>query len=64
MKRDLQKAYSHIRLSAPKQSEGKPIPRQLEAIRAFCEAHGLVLNEKLILPDLGVSAFHGDNSNK
>ncbi len=53
-------AYSYIRFSSPAQMKGDSLRRQLEAARAYAEAHGLLLDESL--QDLGVSGFRGKNA--
>ncbi|MEO5344728.1 MAG: recombinase family protein, partial [Gammaproteobacteria bacterium SHHR-1] len=37
-------AYSYIRFSSPIQMQGNSLRRQLDAARAYAEAHGLVLD--------------------
>lgn len=51
------KAYSYIRFSSAQQAKGDSLRRQTEATRAYCEQHGLVLDEAML--DLGLSAFKG-----
>lgn len=51
------KAYSYIRFSSVQQAKGDSLRRQTEATRAYCEHHGLVLDEAML--DLGLSAFKG-----
>ncbi len=51
------KAYSYIRFSSAQQAKGDSLRRQTEATRAYCEHHGLVLDEAML--DLGLSAFKG-----
>src|SRR4051794_20458292 len=55
------RAYSYIRFSHPKQSEGGSLKRQLRQTEAYCKRKGLTLDTSLTLRDLGVSAFRGDN---
>jgi DNA invertase Pin-like site-specific DNA recombinase len=55
-------AYSYIRFSHPSQAEGDSLRRQTEAARAYCLRRGWTLDESLIRPDLGVSAFRGRNA--
>ncbi|MFZ0254082.1 MAG: recombinase family protein, partial [Gammaproteobacteria bacterium] len=54
-------AYSYIRFSTPDQLKGDSLRRQLELSRNYAEQHGLILDDKLKLRDIGVSAFKGDN---
>jgi len=54
------KAYSYIRFSTPQQLKGDSLRRQLEASRAYAEAHNLILDDSL--RDIGVSAFKGKNA--
>ncbi len=58
------RAYSYIRFSTPEQAEGDSLRRQLEASIAYAEEHGLILDDKLNMRDLGVSAFRGANIEK
>src|SRR4051812_26452702 len=55
------RAYSYIRFSAARQADGGSLDRQLRQTLAYCERHGLELDDSLSLSDLGVSAFRGDN---
>lgn len=55
-------AFSYVRFSRPEQLKGDSLRRQVEATKAFCERHGLTLDESLTLQDLGVSAFRGKNA--
>ena len=54
------KAYSYIRFSTPQQLKGDSLRRQLEASRAYAEAHDMVLDDSL--RDIGISAFKGKNA--
>jgi len=54
------KAYSYIRFSSPQQLKGDSLRRQLEASRAYAEAHDMILDDSL--RDIGVSAFKGKNA--
>ncbi|MDX8408355.1 MAG: recombinase family protein, partial [Mariprofundaceae bacterium] len=54
------KAYSYIRFSSPQQLKGDSLRRQLEASRAYAEAHDMILDDSL--RDIGVSAFNGKNA--
>jgi DNA invertase Pin-like site-specific DNA recombinase len=54
-------AYSYLRMSTDLQLKGDSRRRQLEASRAYAEAHGLELAEGSELEDIGVSAFKGAN---
>lgn len=53
------KAYSYIRFSTPEQEKGDSLRRQVEQSEAYCQAHGLTLDDSLRLTDRGLSAFHG-----
>jgi DNA invertase Pin-like site-specific DNA recombinase len=50
------RAYFYGRCSTDEQKSGRSIPRQREAAQAYCQRHGLVLNDREFL-DIGVSAF-------
>jgi DNA invertase Pin-like site-specific DNA recombinase len=52
-------AYSYIRFSTPDQLKGDSLRRQTEATAAWCERHGVALDTRTTLRDLGVSAFKG-----
>jgi len=54
-------AFSYLRMSTDPQVKGDSRRRQLEASRAYADAHGLDLAESAELEDIGVSAFRGDN---
>jgi len=54
------KAYSYIRFSTPQQLKGDSLRRQLEASRAYAEAHDMILDDSL--RDIGISAFKGKNA--
>lgn len=54
-------AYSYIRFSTPEQSKGGSLARQTEAANEYAAKHGLALDDKLNMSDLGVSAFSGKN---
>lgn len=55
------RAYSYIRFSTPEQAAGDSLRRQMEASIQYAKKHGLELDDKLNLRDLGLSAFRGDN---
>lgn len=57
-------AYSYIRFSTPEQIHGGSLKRQLERSMAYVEKHGLILDDKLNMRDLGVSAFRKANVEK
>jgi DNA invertase Pin-like site-specific DNA recombinase len=48
------RAYSYIRFSTPEQAKGSSLERQLEASMKYAEAHGLLLDDKLVYRDLGL----------
>lgn len=54
------RAYSYIRFSSERQTQGDSLRRQLALTRAWCEARGVELVEDY--RDLGVSAFRGRNA--
>ncbi|OWQ98255.1 recombinase family protein [Sphingopyxis witflariensis] len=56
------KVYSYTRFSTPEQAQGDSHRRQTEAARKWAEAKGLILDERLRLNDLGVSAYRGANA--
>lgn len=58
------RAYSYIRFSTPEQAHGDSLRRQLEDSIAYATSRGLILDEKLNMRDLGVSAFRGANVEK
>src|SRR5262245_48657898 len=49
-------AFSYIRFSHPKQSEGDSLRRQVALTREGCHRHKAALDESVTLPDLGKSA--------
>jgi DNA invertase Pin-like site-specific DNA recombinase len=55
------RVYSYTRFSTPEQAEGDSPRRQEAAAQAYAERHGLVLDSRLSISDLGVSAFMGAN---
>jgi DNA invertase Pin-like site-specific DNA recombinase len=55
------RVYSYTRFSTPEQAANDSARRQTEAARAWAKEHGLALDEKLSIADLGVSAFKGGN---
>jgi DNA invertase Pin-like site-specific DNA recombinase len=55
------KAYSYLRMSTDEQRKGDSLRRQLDASKAYAEAHGLDLADEAQLQDIGVSAFKGKN---
>jgi DNA invertase Pin-like site-specific DNA recombinase len=57
-------AVSYIRFSSMKQAQGASLQRQLEATQAYCQRHGLTLDESLSSRDLGVSAWSGANTER
>ena len=58
------KAYSYIRFSSTPQEKGDSVRRQTEYSTKYAEKHGLELDDKLNLWDLGRSAFDGSNIEK
>lgn len=55
-------AYSYIRFSQLSQSRGGSVERQSMTAQEYVEKEGLILDTKLKLQDLGVSAFKGKNA--
>jgi DNA invertase Pin-like site-specific DNA recombinase len=53
------RAYSYVRFSTPEQEKDHSLRRQVEQSEAYCQAHGLTLDDSLRLTDRGLSAFHG-----
>jgi DNA invertase Pin-like site-specific DNA recombinase len=54
-------AYSYVRFSSPRQARGDSLRRQVERSEEYAKKHGLILDTKLRLHDLGRSAYTGDN---
>jgi DNA invertase Pin-like site-specific DNA recombinase len=54
-------AYSYVRFSTPEQAKGDSERRQDDAAKAYCKKHGLILDTKLNMKDLGVSGYRGKN---
>ena len=57
-------AYSYLRFSTAEQSKGDSLRRQLEQSEKWAADHGLILDTKLQLHDLGISAFDKSNVSK
>jgi DNA invertase Pin-like site-specific DNA recombinase len=55
------KVYSYSRFSTPEQAAGDSERRQVEAAQSFAAEHGLELDDRLKIADLGVSAYRGAN---
>jgi DNA invertase Pin-like site-specific DNA recombinase len=51
-----------VRFSSSKQENGDSVRRQDDLATRYCERHGLILDTRLNLRDLGVSAFKGRNA--
>ena len=58
------KAYSYIRFSTPEQRKGDSLRRQTEYSEQYVKQHGLILDDRLKMQDLGVSAYCGANRDK
>ena len=58
------KCYSYIRFSTPEQLKGDSLRRQLKMSEEYAAEKGLVLDDRLSLRDLGLSAFHGHHRSK
>ncbi|CAN0163344.1 unnamed protein product, partial [Phaeothamnion confervicola] len=54
-------AYSYFRISTAEQADGFGLERQLSYAKAYCERHGLTLDEQTFV-DAGVSGFSGANA--
>lgn len=54
-------AFSYVRFSSRKQSEGDSERRQTELAEVYCRRRSWTLSDKTF-EDLGVSAFHGKNA--
>jgi DNA invertase Pin-like site-specific DNA recombinase len=59
---DGQRAYSYVRFSSPEQAKGDSLRRQTALAAEYARVHHLILDESLSFHDLGVSAYHGTNS--
>jgi DNA invertase Pin-like site-specific DNA recombinase len=57
-------AYSYIRFSSTEQLKGDSLRRQTELSVNYANVHGLILDTKLNLRDLGISAFDKSNLTK
>lgn len=55
------RAYSYIRFSSKKQAEGDSKRRQQSYAPDLCRERGWTLDDSLVLEDLGVPAFRGQN---
>lgn len=64
MGRAMRRAYSYIRMSTLEQLKGISLRRQLAKSKAYCEKHGLILDETFKLQDIGLSAYNGENVEK
>jgi DNA invertase Pin-like site-specific DNA recombinase len=56
--------YSYLRFSTPQQLQGDSLRRQLEASQKWAEQNGFILDEKLSMRDLGLSAYSGSHKTK
>lgn len=56
------RVYSYRRFSSGRQASGHSLERQSASARAWCAENGYVLDEDLVISDLGVSAFGGKNA--
>jgi DNA invertase Pin-like site-specific DNA recombinase len=54
--------YSYTRFSTPEQAQGDSFRRQAEAARKWAAQRGMILDDRLSLRDLGVSAYRGANT--
>ena len=55
------RAYSYVRFSSAEQAAGDSLRRQTQKAEEYAAKHGLILDDKLNIRDLGVSAFRGAN---
>lgn len=55
---------SYIRFSTPDQIKGNSLKRQLRKGQEYAEKHGLVIDERFALKDLGISAFRGEHKRR
>jgi DNA invertase Pin-like site-specific DNA recombinase len=58
------RVYSYRRFSSGRQASGHSLERQSASARAWCAENGYVLDEDLVISDLGVSAFGGKNASE
>ena len=58
------KAYSYIRFSSAKQQRGDSVARQTLLSENYAAKHGLELDTKLNMSDLGISAYDRSNLKK
>ncbi|SMF52375.1 recombinase family protein [Pseudogulbenkiania subflava] len=58
------RVYSYRRFSSGRQASGHSLERQSEAARRWCAERGFTLDNELVLADLGVSAYTGDNATR
>ncbi|OIQ70412.1 hypothetical protein GALL_479760 [mine drainage metagenome] len=58
------RVYSYRRFSSGRQASGHSLERQSASARAWCAENGYILDEDLVISDLGVSAFAGKNASE
>lgn len=58
------KCYSYIRFSSPEQEKGDSLRRQLKMSMDYAKEKGLVLDDRLKLRDLGLSAYKGEHTKR
>jgi DNA invertase Pin-like site-specific DNA recombinase len=58
----MRRAYSYIRFSSKDQAKGDSLRRQTAGTQARCDREGWLLDDGLVLTDIGVSAFRGKNA--
>lgn len=58
------RVYSYRRFSSGRQASGHSLERQSASARAWCAENGYILDEDLVISDLGVSAFGGKNASE
>ena len=58
------RVYSYRRFSSGRQARGHSLERQTASALQWCREHGYELDDSLVMSDLGVSAFTGDNATR
>ena len=53
------RAFSYLRFSHPDQAKGDSIRRQMAGTLAYCQRHGLTLDDSIDLRDEGISGYKG-----
>lgn len=55
------RAFAYSRFSTSEQKDGRSQKRQEEAVKSYCQRHGLTLDERAF-SDLAISAYYGANA--